>query len=70
MKKKISIIAAIAILTAATAFAAPSDQTGNQNNLEQMYQYCNQVMQQGGNGNQQSQGGQASRRGSRCRIMA
>ncbi|MDR7868868.1 MAG: hypothetical protein RIN56_18900 [Sporomusaceae bacterium] len=61
MKKKISIITAIVMLVAATAFAAPSDQTGtgNQSGFEQMYQYCNQVMQQWGNGNQATQGVQA-----------
>ncbi len=58
MKKKISIIAAIAILTAATAFASPGDQTGDRNGFEQMYQYCNKVMQQWGSGNQQPQSSQ------------
>lgn len=58
MKRKITIVTAIAMLVAATAFAAPNDQTGNQN-LDQMYQYCNQAMQQWGNGNQAPQGGPA-----------
>lgn len=55
MKQRIAIVTAVVMLVAATAFAAPGDQTGNQN-LDQMYQYCNQVMQQWGNGSQSSNG--------------
>ncbi len=62
MKRRITIVTAIAMLVAATAVAAPSDQTGNQN-WEQMYQYCNQAMQQWGNGSQAPQEGQARPQG-------
>jgi ABC-type glycerol-3-phosphate transport system substrate-binding protein len=62
MKRKITIVTAIAMLVAATAFAAPSDQTGN-NNWDQMYQYCNQAMQQGNTGNQPYPNGQAQPQG-------
>ncbi|HMM21492.1 MAG TPA: hypothetical protein PKA10_12300, partial [Selenomonadales bacterium] len=56
MKKKVSIITVIVMLAVATAFAAPSDQPNNGNQMNQMYQYCNQAMQQWGNGNASNQG--------------
>jgi hypothetical protein len=69
--KKILALAVVTMLFAATAFAATGEQTGNNDQWNQMYQYCNQMMQSWGNGkasdqsgNTQTQGQQTSYNGS------
>ncbi|HMM21526.1 MAG TPA: hypothetical protein PKA10_12480 [Selenomonadales bacterium] len=57
MKKKVSIMMVVALVTAGTAFAAPNDQPNNENMMNRMYQYCNEAMKQWGNGNAPDQGG-------------
>ena len=44
MKRKMIIVTVLAMLVATTAYAAPGDQTGNPGWMDQMYQYCNQMM--------------------------
>lgn len=62
MKKRIFALAVVTMLFATTAFAAASDHAGNGNSWDQMYQYCNQMMQSWGgkapdqNGKTQPQG--------------
>lgn len=45
MKKRILIIAVMALLVAATAFAADNSQSNY--SMSDMYKYCQQAMQQG-----------------------
>jgi len=62
MKKKILVIATLALLVAAPVFAADGSQQGG-NWMNDMFKYCNQAMQQWGNGNQPSQSGQTQPQG-------
>lgn len=51
MKKKILLIAVLALMVAAPAFAAEGDQQGG-NWMADMFKYCQQAMQQTGGGMQ------------------
>ncbi len=62
MTKKILVIATLAMLVAAPVFADDGSRQGG-NWMNDMFKYCNQAMQQGGNGSQPSQGGQAQPQG-------
>ena len=55
--KKIFALAVVTMLFATTAFAAAGDQAGNGDQWNQMYQYCNQMMQSWGPGKAPDQSG-------------
>jgi hypothetical protein len=61
--KRILALAVVTMLFATTAFAAAGDQSGNNDQWNQMYQYCNQMMQSWGNGKAPDQGGNTQPQG-------